>query len=135
MTAGLDHLSATVRRLSPDLVVIAVQRGRPEVFGQLLLVAETGFRISGLPEMYESTFGRLPIEELTPAWFMSVLHAYNRPTSRLGKRAFDIVVALLGMLVSLPLVLPRSCSWSSGRRARFSTASSDSASTAASSRC
>jgi exopolysaccharide biosynthesis polyprenyl glycosylphosphotransferase len=104
VTAGLDHLSATVRRLSPDLVVIAVQRGRPEVFGQLLLVAETGFRISGLPEMYESTFGRLPIEELTPAWFMSVLHAYNRPTSRLGKRAFDIVVALLGMLVSLPLV-------------------------------
>jgi exopolysaccharide biosynthesis polyprenyl glycosylphosphotransferase len=104
VTAGLAHLSATVRRVSPDLVVIAVQRGRPEVFGQLLLVAETGFRISGLPEMYESTFGRLPIEELTPAWFMSVLHAYNRPTSRLGKRAFDIVVALLGMLVSLPLV-------------------------------
>ncbi len=104
VTAGLAHLSATVRRVSPDLVVIAVQRGRPEVFGQLLLVAETGFRISGLPEMYESTFGRLPIEELTPAWFMSVLHAYNRPTSRLGKRAFDIVVALLGMLVSLPFV-------------------------------
>jgi exopolysaccharide biosynthesis polyprenyl glycosylphosphotransferase len=103
-TAPLEDLSETVRGLSPDLVVIAVQRGRPEVFGQLLQVAETGFQIAGLPEIYEFTFGRLPIEELTPAWFMSVLHAYNRPANRLGKRLFDIVVALLGIVLALPLV-------------------------------
>jgi exopolysaccharide biosynthesis polyprenyl glycosylphosphotransferase len=103
-TGGLRDLAATVRRVSPDLVVIAVQRGRPEVFGELLLVAETGFQIAGLPEIYEFTFGRLPVEELTPAWFMSVLHAYNRPASRAGKRAFDIAVALLGIIVSLPLL-------------------------------
>ncbi|HZQ16575.1 MAG TPA: exopolysaccharide biosynthesis polyprenyl glycosylphosphotransferase [Gaiellaceae bacterium] len=103
-TAALDELGDVVRRIEPDLVVIAVQRGRPVVFRELLHVAETGFRITGLPELYEFTFGRLPIEELTPAWFMSVLHAYNRPANRLAKRAFDLVVALVGVAVSLPLL-------------------------------
>jgi exopolysaccharide biosynthesis polyprenyl glycosylphosphotransferase len=103
-TGTVDNLADTVRRISPDLVVIAVQRGRPVVFGQLLLVAETGFQIAGLPEVYEFTFGRLPIEELTPAWFMSVLHAYNRPANRVGKRLFDIIVALVGIVFALPLV-------------------------------
>ena len=74
-------------------MVIAVQRGRPEVFAQLLGVADAGFQVVGLPEIYEFAFGRLPVEELTPAWFMSVLHAYNRPSSLLAKRAFDVVVA------------------------------------------
>jgi exopolysaccharide biosynthesis polyprenyl glycosylphosphotransferase len=102
--AALKNLSPTIRRLSPDLVVIAVQRGRPEVFGQLLAVANAGFQVVGLPEIYEFAFGRLPVEELTPAWFMSVLHAYNRPANRLAKRAFDVVVALGGIAVALPFV-------------------------------
>jgi len=104
LTAPLSKLAGTVRELSPDLVVIAVQRGRPEVFAQLLEVAETGFRIAGLPEIYEFTFGRLPVDELTPAWFMSVLHAYNRPANRVGKRIFDILVASVAIVVALPIV-------------------------------
>jgi exopolysaccharide biosynthesis polyprenyl glycosylphosphotransferase len=103
-TAELTNLAGSVKRISPDLVVIAVSRGRPEVFGQLLSVADAGFQITGLPELYEFTFGRLPIEELTPAWFMSVLHAYNRPANRVAKRTFDVVVALIGIVVALPLV-------------------------------
>jgi exopolysaccharide biosynthesis polyprenyl glycosylphosphotransferase len=102
--ASLRNLGATIRRISPDLVVIAVQRGRPDVFRELLGAADAGFQVVGLPEIYEFGFGRLPVEELTPAWFMSVLHAYNRPSSRLAKRSFDIVVALIGLIVTLPLV-------------------------------
>ncbi len=101
---SLDDLSGAVRRLSPDLVVVAVHRGRPEVFAQLLAVADEGFRVVGLPEIYEFAFGRLPIEDLTSAWFMSVLHAYNRQSNRLAKRAFDIIVAFVGILVTLPLL-------------------------------
>ena len=90
----LKTLPAVVRRLAPDLVVVAVPTGRPEVFEQLLGVADAGFQIVGLPEIYEYAFGRVPVEDLTSAWFMSVLHAYNRPANRLAKRAFDIVVAI-----------------------------------------
>ena len=35
---------------------------------------------------------------------MSVLHAYNRPANRLAKRAFDIVVAIVGLAVTAPLL-------------------------------
>jgi exopolysaccharide biosynthesis polyprenyl glycosylphosphotransferase len=100
----LRALPSTVRRLSPDLVVVAVPKGRPEVFAHLLGVADAGFQVVGLPEVYEFAFGRLPVEDLTSAWFMSVLHAYNRPTNRLTKRTFDVVVAAVGLVVALPLV-------------------------------
>ncbi len=100
------NLATTVRTIEPDLVVVAVARGRPEVFEQLLSVADAGFSMVGLPELYEFAFGRLPVQDLTSAWFMSVLHAYNRPVNRFGKRCFDVVVALTGMLVALPLLLP-----------------------------
>jgi exopolysaccharide biosynthesis polyprenyl glycosylphosphotransferase len=102
--AQLKNLGSTIRRVSPDLVVIAVQRGRPEVFGELLSAADAGFQVFGLPEIYEFAFGRLPIAELTSAWFMSVLHAYNRPSSRMAKRAFDLAVAVVGIVATLPLL-------------------------------
>ena len=56
-------------------------------------------------EIYEFAFGRLPVEDLTSAWFMSVLHAYNRPANRLAKRMFDVIVAALRLAVTA-LVLP-----------------------------
>lgn len=102
---SLKMLPAVVRETSPDLVIVAVATGRPEVFAQLLGVADAGFQIAGLPEIYEFAFGRLPIEDLTPAWFMSVLHAYNRPVNRLAKRGFDVVVAIAGLAVTA-LFLP-----------------------------
>ena len=74
------------------------------MFAQLLEVADSGFQVVGLPEIYELAFGRLPVEDLTSAWFMSVLHAYQRPTNRLTKRTFDIVVAVIGLLIALPLL-------------------------------
>ena len=100
----LEDLPSAVRRLSPDLVVVAVSTGRPMVFAHLLEVADAGFQVAGLPEFYEFAFGRLPVQDLTSAWFMSILHAYQQPSSRLAKRTFDIVVALVGLVVAAPLV-------------------------------
>ena len=100
---ALEDLPAAVRRYAPDLVVVAVATGRPQVFANLLEVADAGFQVTGLPEMYEFAFGRLPVEDLTSAWFMSVLHAYQRPSNQAAKRAFDVVVALVGLAVTLPL--------------------------------
>ncbi len=99
-----SELGTVIQELVPDLVVIAVQSGRPEIFRRLLDVAESDFSMLGLPEFYELAFGRLPIRELTPAWFMSTLHVYTRPYNRFSKRAFDISVALAGILLALPLI-------------------------------
>ena len=99
----MDDLGGVVQVRRPDLVVVAVERNRPQVFRHLLEVAESGFKVVGLPEFYEHAFGRVPVRHLTPAWFMSVLHLYQRPYSRLSKRAFDVVVVAIGLVLTAPL--------------------------------
>ena len=99
----VSDLQLVVAEHRPDLIVVGVQRNRPEVFSALLEVAGAGFRVVGLPEFYEHVFGRLPVRQLTSAWFMSVLHLYQRPYGAFSKRAFDIVIGTLILIVFLPL--------------------------------
>lgn len=103
MLGAVSDLEAILRETTPDLVVVAVDRGRPEVFSALGNVAALGFRVVGLPEFYEHAFGRVPVRRMTDAWFMSILHLYQRSYSRRAKRAFDILCALLGLLITAPL--------------------------------
>jgi exopolysaccharide biosynthesis polyprenyl glycosylphosphotransferase len=107
--AGIEVLGAVrdlqriVSDVAPDLVVVTATRGRPEVFAALGSVGGLGFRVVGLPEFYEHAFGRVPVRRMTDAWFMSVLHLYQRSYTRTSKRAFDIIVAALGLLLVAPL--------------------------------
>ncbi|MFN2468215.1 MAG: sugar transferase [Gaiellaceae bacterium] len=96
-------LPALIEREQPDLVVLAVSQNRLETFARLLSVATHGFRVAELPQFYEQAFGRVPVRRLTSAWFMSVLHLYQRPYTRIAKRSFDILVASIGLLVTAPL--------------------------------
>ena len=100
---SVSELQSIVRETTPDLVIVAVDRGRPEVFSGLGNVASLGFRVLGLPEFYEHAFGRVPVRRMTDAWFMSILHLYQRSYSRRSKRAFDVVGALAGLLLTAPL--------------------------------
>jgi exopolysaccharide biosynthesis polyprenyl glycosylphosphotransferase len=102
----LAEIDDLISEVEPELVVVAVERGRPEVFERLLSVAEQQFNVVGLPEFYEVAFGRLPIRVITPAWFMSTLHLYNRPYNRIAKRTFDVAVAAIGLILTLPVLLP-----------------------------
>jgi exopolysaccharide biosynthesis polyprenyl glycosylphosphotransferase len=102
---SLSSVPAAISEHEPDLVVVAVERGRIGVFRSLLDLAGSDFRIVGVPEFYEHAFGRVPVTYLTPAWFMSLLHLYQRPYTRLSKRIFDIVVASISLVVTLPLFL------------------------------
>ena len=100
----LADLAAVVREERPDLVVVCADRNRPAIFRQLLASSSAGFRVVGLPEFYEHVFGRVPIRQLTPAWFMSVMHLYQQPYPRIAKRTFDVLVASIGLLLTAPLL-------------------------------
>jgi exopolysaccharide biosynthesis polyprenyl glycosylphosphotransferase len=103
MLGGIDVLDSVVAEQKPDLVVLSVEKGRPDVFSHLAKINDPKFRIVGVPEFFEHAFGRVPIRNMTDAWFMSVLHLYQRPYSAWAKRGFDIVVALFGLLLTAPL--------------------------------
>jgi exopolysaccharide biosynthesis polyprenyl glycosylphosphotransferase len=96
----ISDLSDVVRSQRPDIVVLAVGDSRPEAFERLLDVAGLGFKIVGLPEFHEHAFGRVPVRTLTPGWFMNVLHLYQRPYTRVAKRAFDVGIAGVGLLLT-----------------------------------
>ena len=99
-TADLPRIVAETR---PDLVALAPGCNRPEAFAQLLDSAASGFKVLELAQLYEHVFGRVPVRDLTRAWFMSVLHLYRRPYSALAKRITDILGALLLLVLAVPL--------------------------------
>jgi exopolysaccharide biosynthesis polyprenyl glycosylphosphotransferase len=99
--ADLPRIVLDVR---PDLVVVANVEQRDQALEHLLGVAKVGFRIVGVPEIYEYAFGRVPVRHLPHAWFMSLLHLYQRPYSVLASRSVDLVVATVGLVLTAPLV-------------------------------
>jgi exopolysaccharide biosynthesis polyprenyl glycosylphosphotransferase len=99
----VHDLPYVVSKVKPDLVVVTATRGRPEVFAALGSVAGLGFRVVGLPEFYEHALGRVPVRRVTDAWFMSILHLYQHSYTRTTKRAFDVAVAAIALLLTAPL--------------------------------
>ncbi len=104
LLGSLDDLNEVITRTRPDIVVLAIDRNRPAVFGQLVDSADVGFKLVELPQFYEHAFGRVPVRDLSRAWFLGILHLYQKPYSRLAKRLFDIAIASVGLLLVLPLL-------------------------------
>jgi exopolysaccharide biosynthesis polyprenyl glycosylphosphotransferase len=98
-----DDLPRILDETRPNLVVLVPGCNRPQVFSQLLESAASGFKVLELAQLYEHVFGRVPVKDLTRAWFMSVLHLYQRPYTQLSKRTTDLVGAFLLVLLSAPL--------------------------------
>ena len=125
----LAELGPIVEAQQPDLVVLTDEETYADAVDRLLDVPEPDFRVVGLAGFFEYVFGRVPIEQITPAWFMSLLHLRQPVYARWTKRAFDVVVAAGRLVLTAPLLV-RWHSRSKLTRARSSTARPGSASAA-----
>jgi exopolysaccharide biosynthesis polyprenyl glycosylphosphotransferase len=101
---GLAELASVVEAQRPDIVVLTDERTYARTVDKLLDVSGAGFRIAGLATFFEYAFGRVPLPQLTSAWFMGVLHLRQHVYARWSKRAFDIVVASCGLMLVAPLL-------------------------------
>jgi exopolysaccharide biosynthesis polyprenyl glycosylphosphotransferase len=99
----LPQLTSVIAEHRPDLVILSEGCRTPATISGLLDAAEAGFSVVKLAEFYEYAFGRVPIDDLSYDWFMSVLHLYQRRYSRAVKRGLDLVGASLLLLLTLPL--------------------------------
>jgi exopolysaccharide biosynthesis polyprenyl glycosylphosphotransferase len=102
---GVDDLPAVIEREHPDLVVLAGVRERERAMENLLDRTDCRFQLVEVHHFYEHAFGRVPLQDLSPAWFMSVLHLYRRRYSRVTKRAFDLALAVAMLVVAAPFLL------------------------------
>src|SRR5919106_687329 len=99
-----DELAAVVEAHRPDLVVLMDDRTYPIAVDRLLDVATAGFRVAGLSSFFEHAFGRVPLQHLSPAWFMSVLHLHQPAYARWSKRTLDLLLACIGLVLAAPLL-------------------------------
>jgi exopolysaccharide biosynthesis polyprenyl glycosylphosphotransferase len=102
---GNGVLLERFRRAAPDIVVLSDVEGRAAAIESLLDAELPNVRVVGVPEFYEHAFGRVPVRDITPIWFMSMLHLYRRPYSRATKRLLDLAIAVTGLVFMAPLFL------------------------------
>ena len=90
-----------------SLVVVAVSEGQnAELIKNLLQLKMRGVEVVDMPGFCERAMGQVPIRHVGDSWFLysggfDLLH---RPVLQRLKRLFDIVAALLGLALSLPLL-------------------------------
>jgi exopolysaccharide biosynthesis polyprenyl glycosylphosphotransferase len=99
----LPQLASVIAEHQPDLVILSPGSRTSATMSRLLDAAEAGFRVVTLAEFYEYAFGRVPIDDLSHDWFMSVLHLYQRRYSLAVKRGLDLIGASFLLLITLPL--------------------------------
>jgi exopolysaccharide biosynthesis polyprenyl glycosylphosphotransferase len=102
--SDVDDLAVVVETQRPDVIVLTDDQSCSLALERLLDMTDRRFRVAGLTSFYEHAFGCVPLEQITSMWFMSLLHLRQRPGRRPAKRVFDIVVAITGLVMTLPLL-------------------------------
>jgi sugar transferase (PEP-CTERM system associated) len=101
-----DDIERLVARHGVDRLVVGMsdRRGRLPVRA-LLRSKLRGIRVEDVNTVYERLTGKLLVEDLRPSWLIfSDDYSASRWTRR-SKRVFDIVLALVGLVVAAPFVV------------------------------
>jgi sugar transferase (PEP-CTERM system associated) len=101
-----DDIERVIARLGVDRLIVGMsnRRGRLPVRA-LLRTKLQGIRVEDIHTVYERLTGKLLVEDLRPSWLIfSDDYCASRWTRR-SKRAFDIALALVGLVVATPFVL------------------------------
>ena len=106
LVLGNRHsLPALIRQHRVDTLILAITH---DVNGELLQILmdclELGVEIIPMPVLYEQLTGRVPVEHVGSNWYvaMPLSHPLTRTFNRTIKRAMDIVLASVGLLLMAP---------------------------------
>jgi exopolysaccharide biosynthesis polyprenyl glycosylphosphotransferase len=99
------ELSRVIEEQRPDLIVLTDGESSTRALDRLLDSPASGLKVVGHAHFFDHAFGRIPLEDLKPTWFMSIFHLWQRPYTRFAKRTFDISCASFVLVVTAPLLL------------------------------
>ena len=102
---SVAELSRIIDEQRPDLIVLTDTESSNSALDRLLAEPANGIKVVGHAHFFDHAFGRIPLEDLTPTWFMSIFHLWQRPYTRFAKRTFDIVCASIVLVLTAPLML------------------------------
>ena len=132
----IDDIPAIVRARSVDRVVVSLADARGKLpMDKLLEMKLDGVTFDHLASVYEEYTGKIAVENLRPSWLIFSAGFRKSRLAARAKRALDVVAAVVGLLLALPLMAARGARRQADLAgAGRSITSSASASTAASSR-
>jgi exopolysaccharide biosynthesis polyprenyl glycosylphosphotransferase len=102
---SVAELSRIIDEQHPDLIVLTDGESSTQALDRLLAAPASTVKVISLAHFFDHAFGRIPIDDLTPTWFMSILHVWQRPYTRFAKRTFDVVCASIVLVLAAPLML------------------------------
>jgi exopolysaccharide biosynthesis polyprenyl glycosylphosphotransferase len=102
---SVAELSRIIDEQRPDLIVLTDGESSAKALDRLLDAPTPGLKIVAHAHFFDHAFGRIPLADLKPTWFMSIFHLWQRPYTRFAKRTFDIVCASIILLIAAPLML------------------------------
>jgi sugar transferase (PEP-CTERM system associated) len=98
------------RELRPDLILVALAEMRRALPAEQLLECRLqGIRVEDWPTFYEKQTGKILVANLRPSWLIFSDGFVKTDTTRMVKRAIDVALALIGLLVTLPLMAVVAC--------------------------
>jgi exopolysaccharide biosynthesis polyprenyl glycosylphosphotransferase len=102
---SVAELTRIIDEQRPELVVLTDGESSAKALDRLLDAPASGLKLVGQAHFFDHAFGRIPLADLKPTWFMSIFHLWHRPYTRFAKRTFDIVCATVILLFAGLLML------------------------------
>lgn len=98
-----DSLLETAQQVHADMIVVALSERRGLFpLTDVLRCKLNGIQILDAPSFYELVQGKLMLESITPSWFIFSSGFRRTTLFSLCKRTIDIVLALIGLILTLP---------------------------------
>lgn len=106
VVGGIDRIEGICREYQVAEVVVSDAASMdPRLQRAALACLRLGCRVTDEITFYESTYGEVPVSHITPGWFLSADLKGQRQEHAVIKRVFDVVVAAIGLMVSMPIIL------------------------------
>ncbi len=103
----IDDIPGLTARMKVDRVVVSLsdQRGKLPMDQLLDVRLRSGVTFDHLASVYEEYTGKIALENLRPSWLVFSTGFRKTRGLKFAKRAFDLVAAVFGLILSLPLTL------------------------------
>jgi sugar transferase (PEP-CTERM system associated) len=103
----IDDIPGLTARMRVDRVVVSLsdQRGKLPMDQLLNVRLQSGVLFDHLASVYEEYTGKIALENLRPSWLVFSTGFRKTRMLTLTKRAFDLIAAAFGLVLSLPLTL------------------------------
>jgi len=100
----IDNIENICLDYEVDEIVVGPSTAKKAfVLDRVLGCLKLGCRVTNLSTFYEQVMSEVPIAHLEPSWFLFADIKHYRETQLIMKRAFDLVGAVLGLLLTLPV--------------------------------